>query len=595
MKNNVIFSKGLFKEGLRQMRTLGLIYTCIGILSAFFTAHSYFESTSDYSYYSIDEVAPLDGSMMFLGYIGIFIVVPVMFLSMFGYLNSRSASDFYHSIPQSRVSVAVSFTAAIAVWFLAGFIPDMIIEMAVGAICGLEILFSEILTFLLVMIVLFIQLTGIMLISVSLATRTMNQAVLSMIIAFLPRVMIFILNVITENGAPVLFGLSDTLGRFGDIDINMLFGGIFSSSSIVKTGDFSPIIYSLILGIIYCVLGVVCYVRRKSETATVAGANKFVQCAIRVMVAFAFCLLPCLAFGVALISSADDPYFAEELMEMIPVILVMYGLSLIAYFAYEAISMKKIKGVLTLKGTMGIGLVILLALNLAFIITPALGAKVALSAEINTKTVESVVFTDLNSIYIEDDFSVNYIEEITFNYKFTDDEIIDIVSYNLSDNIRTIKNGGTLYGYSSKWKVVSVKFYMNDGRVLKRNVFIDKDDYKDLYLIMIADPGFLKSVREMPASDDVYYISVDTHDFDGGQRMQIYESLRNELTAMSDAEYIEYLNYNSIYDSEVTLYIDAEINGKILSNHYRITSKTPKTQRLMLDFVTHNDKYTNYQ
>ncbi len=595
MKNKLL-SKGLFKEGMRQLRALGLAYFCISALSALYTCYSYIiEAITSERYYSDMEVSLMSGSISSICSWGIYVFLPIMCLTLFGYLNSRSASDFYHSMPNTRLCTVLSFTASIAVWFFSAVLVDFIMEIAVGAICGFEIMWEELFNQLLVVIVSFVQLYGIMLVSVSLATRTINQVVLSFMIAFLPRILILILSGISESGAPVLVGLSDSLGVFADVDINILFGGVILSSFVDYSG---ALIYSFVLGIIYCVLGTVFYIRRKSEAATLAGANKFVQCTIRVLVAFVVCLIPCFTFGSAFISAANIGELLISLISLMPLMLLIYGFAVIAYFLYEAISTRNFKGAFTLKGTMGIGLIALIVLNLIFTITPTVSAKIALAADISDKTVSAISINTEDTLF--DSYDIGYedigIDEIEFKNK----QIISILCETLDDNIDAIESGDDNVFYDREY--LSVEFHMNDGRILKRNVYLTATKITMIRDIMMEDDAYRNLLRRVPKASEASTIYFSGVDLSSKQIKQLYECLYSEIAAMDDDESFSYLDpdkyientddYDFYYEGMIDqFYVVGSKNGKYWNNCYPVNYLVPETMKLYISIANEENDY----
>lgn len=113
----MLFSKALYVQGLKKARTAGIgmaatvfIINAIYALSeAEFTLHSTFPYTEGCARAIKEwEIAPF---------------IPIAFLfsfflvsSVFSFLNNRNGSDFYHSIPQKRPCVFLSFMASIFTW-----------------------------------------------------------------------------------------------------------------------------------------------------------------------------------------------------------------------------------------------------------------------------------------------------------------------------------------------------------------------------------------------------------------------------------------------------------------------------------------------
>lgn len=537
MKNNKLLNGGIIKEGIRQTRAVGIAYSSVSVLATMYCGLSYVDYAFDNRLKLQYSVSAYSGAMQFVAGLGIYILLPVLTIMMFSFLNSRSACDYYHSMPATRIQTVLSFTVAAAFWYFIPNIAVVLVETITGAVCGLPINWASLLMHILNLTALFLHVYGIMLLSMSLATGILNQIAAAGIIAFMPRILMYVLEAISENAAPVLIDFGTSLGTFGDIKFNLIFGSIlYSGSEMFDNESIAPMLYSVALGIIYGGLGVVSYCRRKSEAATSAGANKYVQCGIRVLVSFLVCLIPCAEIGMILIKTHSPEELLTELSWMIPSLLFYYGIAVVAYFLYEAVTAKKIKGVITLKGTMGVGLLILLSLNLLFIIAPTLVANAALSAEINIDSVESV------SLYEDSSYETEYYMLSVDKIRFDDEYIISTLCDSLDENIARIKKGNySEYLYSSKMSSIEVTFNMSDGRRLNRCIYLQNNEYDRVYEKIINDEKYLNATRKIPTLNEVQTYYSNVNGLSEGQKKEFYEVLYSELSAMSSEEYSAYI------------------------------------------------------
>lgn len=540
MKNNRIFSGGLFKEGIRQLRAIGIAFSSATVLLTLFQCINYVD-------YAIEKagktgemkwcptVTTTDGYAYIIALFAIYALIPVMGMMIFNFLNNRSASDYYHSIPQTRLDLVVSFSSSVAFWYFLPVVASVVIETAIGGICGAEIAWAEVGMYLLAMTGTFVHAYGIVLLAVSLATGILNQLALTVIIGFLPRILMMIIGEIGSSTVPVLRGLDDILGRFGEYDFNLIFGGMSAIENVIDDIEFGPVIYSFVLGVIYASLGVLAFINRKSEASTISGANKIVQCSIRVLVAFVVCLIPNYLLAESIIRNYGKNIW-NSIMGDLPSVVLFYSIALIAYFLYEAISARKMRGVVTLRGTMGIGLAALLILNIVFIVSPVAVVKASLDRELNTSTVRSVCISDDNR-----DFRLaNYNGVDTV--KFSEDEIIELLCDALEHNVKIINDGkrSNLYSMES----VIVRFNLNGGGTATREVYMFDYDIEKLEKEMLKNEDLIKVLRDRPQNVlDKKYINVRIQSdlFNEGDSAELYALLCSELETMSDEEYIRYL------------------------------------------------------
>ena len=112
MKMKGHINKELYRDGLRQLRLVGIMGMVVFCLAAILTAVGFYIS-SPYNYqvmdingvisydHIIDEGVTLYQCNWVL-FASFPVLVPVLVMMMFNFLNHRNASDFYHSIPDTR-------------------------------------------------------------------------------------------------------------------------------------------------------------------------------------------------------------------------------------------------------------------------------------------------------------------------------------------------------------------------------------------------------------------------------------------------------------------------------------------------------------
>ncbi len=586
MKNNKLLNGGIIKEGIRQTRAVGIAYCGIGVLAALFCSYAYIYEVIETKSAALSTVSVYSGAMQFIASMGVYLVLPILTVMMYNFLNSRSACDYYHSMPVTRLQTVFSFTVAVAFWYFLPNLAVMLIEIITGVACGMSVMWSSLLMHILNLAALYLHVYGILLLSMSLATGILNQVAAAGIIAFMPRILLYILESISENAAPVLMDLGASLGTFGDISFNLLFRNfLFTGSEMFYNDSVASLLYSVALGIIYGGLGVVSYCHRKSEAATSAGANKYVQCGIRVLVSFVICLIPCAEIGMTLIGTHSVNAFFTELSDLIPTLILYYGFALIAYFLYEAITAKKIKGVVTLKGTMGVGLIILVALNLVFTVAPTLIANAALSAEISTDNVASV------SLYQDNSYDMEYYMLDINKIRFDDEYIISTLCDSLDENIAKIRNGNySDFLYSSKMSSIEVTFNMDNGGKLNRRIYLPTNTYQKVYDKIENDEKYLKAARKMPTVEEAQSFFMSGIGLSEKQSKEVYAVLYDELSAMSDNEYSAYISCEVLLD---TVGVYGKSDGYSWNAYYPVNILVPKTYAKCIEICNNSEDFKN--
>lgn len=101
-----IYSRRLMNEAMRQIKLPGIIGTLLLVGVAFFSAivqlFKLRENGMVPGSYSFFEMNPYIMLVMYA-------FVPLMVMMLFGFMNKRRASDFYHSLPYSRLCIYISF------------------------------------------------------------------------------------------------------------------------------------------------------------------------------------------------------------------------------------------------------------------------------------------------------------------------------------------------------------------------------------------------------------------------------------------------------------------------------------------------------
>ena len=132
MMKNLRINKELYRDGLRQLRIVGIMGMVIYCLAAVLTAvglyinssHRYMEPVIAYGIGAITDAPVMAEGISLYDFHWILftafpVLIPVMTLILFNFLNQRNASDFYHAIPDTRGTLYVSYCAAIMTWLLA--------------------------------------------------------------------------------------------------------------------------------------------------------------------------------------------------------------------------------------------------------------------------------------------------------------------------------------------------------------------------------------------------------------------------------------------------------------------------------------------
>ncbi|MBP3413680.1 MAG: hypothetical protein J6L81_00585, partial [Clostridia bacterium] len=248
-----LFSMKLYKEGLRQTKLAGLTYLGLTIL---ITLLGYTDLSCNFNgILEARYIYPFEELIGFMfGYV---VIAPLLCLSLFHFLNKRSASDFYHSLPQSRTSLFVSFFLVIQTWLTAPVIVGLIsCAVKFAIIPGGHGSFWAFVLFAFSLLSCNMLVSAAVILAMTLASTLFSQLAVSGLIIFLPRtLMIVFYELVSEKNAlvPSIYRAGGLFGSvFGNSD-NLVFSstlGILFSGG--EFGDsISAVIYTLILSLVY--------------------------------------------------------------------------------------------------------------------------------------------------------------------------------------------------------------------------------------------------------------------------------------------------------------------------------------------------------
>lgn len=110
-----------------------------------------------------------------------------------------------------------------------------------------------------------------------------------------------------------------------------------------------PSLYSVLLGLIYICIGAVCFIRRRSENATQASINRWLQAVLR--------MIPAIVISLAAVSVMFNAHTSGERIDTsdIFVVIMSYVAAVVAYFLYEIITTRRIRKIYrTIPGLMAV-------------------------------------------------------------------------------------------------------------------------------------------------------------------------------------------------------------------------------------------------
>ncbi len=416
MKN--LFSVKMYLQGLKKVRGAGIatvitvivtnalvpIITLINELTRQYDIYDGSRSVRDVEYSQLAPCALL-----------IMLFAPLVTFSMFSYLNERSKSDFYHSLPQRRECIAVSFVSAVLTWTVGTVTVSAILNFILwGLVPYHSAGFTSLLLCLLAYITLTVLFVGVMFLAMSITGTAVANFLIFILLMLFFRVIgaMFILGV--DDISTVFLPEHSPLKWLG-FDYFLPYG-LLSDLLNGEQNTFANIplvLYALAIGLVAVVLAVVCYRIRKSESAGKSAPSKRLQHIYR----FAVTLPIVVILALAVMEDGIEDYH-----------IVLFVVALLVYLLFELITTKKPKNMLK-------------ALPL-FIVPLALGGVYMLSVWMTVEAIDGTLpeASEITGVAILDEsYGRSYEELVVKNIVIDEDEADVIISEGLKKTKAFIK------------------------------------------------------------------------------------------------------------------------------------------------------------
>ncbi len=566
-----IFSVKLYIEGLKRIKLAGIAAAiAVILLNALLPL---IEIVNDHRRYditgvighSVNSVEPyefLPFGLLMLAFGAIFAY------SMFSFLNERNRSDFFHAIPHKRICVYLSFVSAIFTWIFA------ILAVSTGLNAILysfsqyhSVNLSVVLVTPLVMLVASTMVAAFMTLAMTLTGTVISNVLIFVLVLLFGRTVGQIFVTALRELAPIV--------KYGDSFLNYL-ELEFSLPFQLLTGegfDNAPlVIYTAVVTLLIFAVGALCYMRRRSETATKSAPSRFLQHVYRTAISLPFFLF------IVLTAITDGLDLSTQLALLVVALLV--------YCLFELMTTKKIKSLVKALPMMVIPIL------LSGIFTGA----VYLSRNAVLNQVPSL--DEVESIGKQESISYNptYRELRTNDTFISSDEAKELVLKALERNVEQIRK----YGNTRGWVVVDengnmkeeiytreiLKIRLTNGRTIGRYLSLTETEYETLMSLFLESEDYLESYLDLPTSREIDAISVGGGDFDESDIKRLWASFVQEFDALSRTEKLDYVEKSYRSEEVARLFVGGTYRLKAFSSNYPISYEyMPRTSQMYLEMA----------
>ncbi len=556
------FSFNLYKDALCQLKIPVIAFLIISLCYQllFFAENAVLQLTMTTFYGA-------NSTMAFSFYL----LTPIMTFLLFRFMCKRNASDFYHSIPFTRVSIVVSFSAAI--------MTMVAVFLIVNGICtsiiytyALDLYVISYKISLLEMLNLFATsflIMSIIIIAFSLGGTVFNNLIIIGIVLIGP---IALMEIMIETiSATVITSASDY--TFGIFNINnhtlptMMFSyddNLFNNTTRIAT--------SFVLGLVCYIVAVIFFNKRTSESASSFAFIKPVRLFLNVCLTFVTCIYPADIIYHKIIKAGEAQY--NSVLDIVK----WYLVALMVCVLFEFVMTRTLKN---LKVFIPV-IISVIILNVTYV-----GAMLL---EYN----KHVNFTpEANEIeyirVINGSYNNSFIEYITSEIKYDDPALKEAVSAKLKHySTHPSTRFSPIEGSEYPTLAICV-----DGKEYYRDVYFEGEEEGSKFLELTTyNKKSIDKYRLFPSySDcvlDTYRLSLKLNDKD---KKTLYNTLVEELKSLNDEQLINYaMDRTDIAGlSGFTTY-----DNKIAMFDLRINSNVPKTLNCWLELnkATNDQNYT---
>ncbi len=332
-----IFSKHLYKEALRQGLAIGIIFTALFLLVSVIKFVDVFNRIELFNFYNStsSSITVKENNFNQSYFLSFYVLAPLLVFQLFGFLTKRSHSDFYHSVPYTRVCLYLSNFAGILTWILIAVVIPAIVCLPAYYILAstTHFLYIDLPGVLLLLFNTFAAsmiTSGIAAIALSITGMYFPALMISALILFLPKILIYFMTNQIRVLLPFMTQYSFETLDFLQYSIpSSILNWFFPfAKNISWYTSIESGIYSFCAGIFYIGLGCLLFKRRRSEIAGQSAPNKVLQ------------YLYCTAVGLAVSTIPLGLLFSDGISLLV---VFLYGITVLICLAYEFITTHKLQ------------------------------------------------------------------------------------------------------------------------------------------------------------------------------------------------------------------------------------------------------------
>lgn len=568
----------LYKESMRRLFRVGLVLMLLSVVASLTWTFLRNPGQGGTKLPSALEMAPVLAVYAFVGGIG-------MAFSGFSFLNRRSESDFYHSIPARRADLYFSIVAAAVTWLFA----TVVLSSLASTIAFLLMKTPFVPLYPLMNVGFFFAAALLVFaaaaIGCALTGTWFSNIVVTGLVLLLPRYIFYI----------VVYGAVVDTSIVSWLDFKLLLDPSTNAATSLITFlshrelgahivSLPGILWSLFVALAELAAGALLFVRRPSELAENGAKNRALQTVFACLVA-----LPLLLMVAVLGLRWVTPIF----------IIIVLAASLACYAIYQLIVLRNFRRMLRSLPW--------------YLCTVVVAAAVLFAGEATTWRVQRDIPAASDIAYVRflgydrNSSQQSYASLSISGIKFSEDVVVDLVAKTLRANVEDHQR----YGYvivDSEYYVntESVQIVLHNGRKINRQLIFPDSRMLEEYLS--ENEAYRHAIRQLPPEQSVRIVTSGISYADNlGENpnantpalFALYQQYANEQSAGKTIipywkfDPAKYENYYGNYDGHTysqseekqqfgEVMVSGYVGTKRYSDNISITLATPKAASRMM-------------
>lgn len=569
----------LYKESMRRLFRMGLVLMLLSVVASFIWAFMKCPGQNATELPSALQMAPVLAVYAFVGGIG-------LAFAGFSFLNRRSESDFYHSIPARRADLYFSIVAAAMTWLFATVLFSSLASTIVFLVTKtpfvpLYPLMNVGFFFAAALLVFTAAVIGC-----ALTGTWFSNIVVTGLVLLLPRFILYMIayGAVADTGIVSWLDFKWLLDPSTNAATSLI--TVLSHSELcARMVSLDGMLWSLFAALAELALGALLFIRRPSELAERGAKNRALQTVFACLLALPLLLLVAMV-GIRRVT----PVF----------IVIVLAASLACYVIYQLIVLRNFKRML---GSLP-----------WFLCSVVVAAAVLFAGEAVTRRVQSDLPAADDIAYVRflgydrsASQAQSYASLTVSGIKFSEDVVVDHVAKTLRANVEDLQQ----YGYvivDSEYYVYTepVQIVLNNGRKINRQMIFPDSRVLEEYLS--ENEAFRRAIRQLPPVESVRIVTSGiSYTKNAGENPNantpaLFAICRQYFDEQSAKKTIipywrfdpdKYQNYYGDYDihpysksSEKQAFVDITVSGYIGAKCYRdnitLTLETPKSVSRMM-------------